>query len=251
MSMDEKLTKDQSPSSHSSGQHRLQLDEELRRNTPNEVEIAKKRFVKAQASVPPSDPPSPRSELSGAFEVKEVSTAAIKLTESVDKVCEALVIVFGKISEVSDIAHGQTLVLRSLLRWIIVVGVLQAVVCAVMIFVASTSWRTSTAIDQTSASQAEAVRGLGFLMDRVDRLAKSAEETKKTVAEVKKTADETATVQLVADPRSPGGAMVRIVPPKEPSKDIPPPPKASAPPTVDSPVDIPIKVDEARSPARP
>jgi hypothetical protein len=240
--MDEK-PKDQTPSSHSSKQHRLQLDEELRRNTPNEVETAKKRFVKAQSSVP--------SELSGAFEVKEVSTAAVKLTESVDKVCEALVIVFGKISEVSDIAHGQTMVLRSLLRWIIVVGVLQAVVCAVMFFVASTSWRTSTAIDQTTASQAEAVRGLGLLMDRVDRLAKSAEETKKTVAEVKKTADETATVQLVADPHSPGGAMVRIVPPKEPPKDEgapPAPPKA--PTTVDSPVDIPIKVDEARSPAR-
>lgn len=237
--MDEKPKKDQSPSSHSSGQHRLQLDEELRRNSPTEVEAAKQRFVEAQASSPPSPlpPRMPTRTGSGSFEVKEMSDAAIKLTESVDKVCEALVLVFAKISEVSDIAHGQTLVLRSLLRWIIVVGVLQAVVCAVMVFVASTSWRTSTAIDQTSASQTEAVRGLEQLTQRV-------EETNKTVAEVKKTADETATVQLVADPRSPGGAMVRIVPPKDPD------PKVAPPKSSDEPVEIPIKVDEARSPAR-
>jgi hypothetical protein len=216
----------------------MQLDEELRRNTPTEVEAAKQRFVEAQSPKSSSDPPlSP----SGSFEIKEMSTAAIKLTESVDKVCEALVMVFGKISEVSDIAHGQTLALRNVLRWIIFVGVIQAVVCCVMVFVATTSWKTNEAVDRTSMSQTEAVWGLEVLMGRVDSLARSSEETNKAVAEVKKTADETATVQLVADPRSPGGAVVRIVPPKEPDPEVAPP-KSSA-----EPVEIPIKVDEARA----
>ena len=250
--MDEKLKKDQPPSSHSSGQHRLQLDEALRRNTPTQVEAAKAAFESAQTSTPPpsSRSPLPPPPSASSSEIKEMGEAATKLGESVDKVCEALVMVFGKISNVSDEAHGQTLMLRSLTRLMVVVAIIQGVVCVVMILLACLTWTTSQRIDQTHVSQTAAVRGLTELTNRVDWVAKSAEETKRAVVAVKKTADETATVQLVADPDKPGGAVVRIVPPRTPVPASSASSEATkAPPASprEKPVEIPVQVDGART----
>ena len=250
MSMDEKPLKDQAPSSHSSGQHRLQLEDEMRRNTPKQVESAKERYVEVQASCPASPVPPPMD--SGAFEVKEMNDAATKLTVSVDKVCEALVMVFGKISDVSDEAHGQTLVLRSLMKLMVVVAIIQGVVCAVMIFLAFNTVTTAKAVETTHRHQEQATKDLAALATRVEDIAKNTKETSVAVAEVKKDADEKPTVELVPDPKKPGGAVVRIVSPKHPPKETsepsksppkPPPPKPAA-----TSVEIPIKVDEARTP---
>jgi len=240
--MDKKPETGQSPSSHSSGSHRLELEKHLLANTPVEVEAAQVAFDGARSSPPPLIPRSPA--LSSPDQ--ERGDASRALGESVDKVCEALVMVFGKISQVSDQSHGQTLVLRSLMRWLIGVAAIQVLVCVIMIVLAFMSYKTGQIIEQTSAEQADVVQKLTELTQRVERVAKASEDTKRTVAAVKKTADETATVQIVADPEKPGGAMVRIVPPK----DAPAPPPKTSPDAAAFPVEIPVKVDEARTPRR-
>lgn len=239
MPMDEKPLK--VPSSHSSGQHRLQLEDEMRSITPKEVEVAKERYADAQTTPPPPFPID-----SGTCEVKEMSEAAVKLTDSVDKVCEALVMVFGKISAVSDEAHGQTLVLRFLMRLMVVVAVIQGVVCCVMIFLAFNTVETAQAVGVTHRHQEQATKDLAALATRVEDIAKTSKETSAVVSEVKKEADEKPTVELAADPKKPGGAVVRIVPPKSPrfQKLSPPDPPESTG------VEIPIKVDEARTPVQ-
>jgi len=226
----------------------LNLDAELRRNTPVQVEAAKQQYEQAQASRPPSDPPFfPRAARAPSSpDVREMGEAATKLTESVDKVCEALVMVFGQIRDVSDEGHGQTLMLRNVLRWIMFTGIVQAVVCCVMVYIAFNSVETAKVMKQTHAGQAQVTKDLGFLTDKVSRVSKQTDATGEILAEVKKAADESATVELVPDPKKPGSAVVRIVPPKNPagpevSPKTPPTPASSA-------VEIPIKVEEARTP---
>ena len=240
MSTDEKPKKDQSPSSHTSGQHRLNLEAEMRRNTPTEVQAAKDRYEQEQSTStpPPPEEKDPRSSTNP--DIQEMSGAATKLTESVDKVCEALVMVFGKISQVSDESHGQTLVLRSLMRLMTLVAVIQAVVAAVMIFLAFYTVQSTKAVEETRRSQSEATKELSALTLRVDKLAKKAEDTKKSVDEVKESADTKPTVELAPDPKKPCDVVVRIVPPKKTSSPPATPPNSDA-------VEIPVKVDGART----
>jgi hypothetical protein len=249
VSKGEKLKKDQSPSSHSSGQHRLNLEAEMSRSTPTEVAQAHNRYEEEKMS---SEPPPDQPRMQSSPDVREMGDAARQLGESVDKVCEALVMVFGKISQVSDESHGQTLVLRSLMKLMVVVAIIQGVVAAVMIFLAFNTITTAKAVEVTHRHQEQATKDLAALTTRVEDIAKTSKETSVAVAEVKKEADEKPTVELAPDPKKPGGAVVRIVPPKT----VPPksdssaaPPKKPAPPKSTG-IEIPIKVEEARPPVQ-
>lgn len=213
-------------SGHSSGKHRLNLEAALRQSTTRELELAKERFGE-ERDVSPSVIPEDFGPV-----VQEVEEATVRLTESVDKICEALVLVFGKISSVSDESHGQTLALRSLIRWVIGVATVQAVVCLFMIFV----------MIQTSGT----VRTLEDVVVRIAGLTESAKNTERTVAKVKEATVEKSTVELAPDPSRPGVAIVRIVPPKRDVSE-PVPSDSRLSPTSAPSVEIPLKVEEARS----
>jgi len=211
----------------------LELEKQLRKNTPVEVEAAKARYEQEKSSDPP---PPPRTKLDSMSEAQEMAEAASRLGEAVDRICEALVLVFGKISAVSDTSHGQALALRSMLKWVLRVALIQIVVCVAMVYLAIMGWQTSQSAMQTHASQLQAVKTIEDLTLRTDKLLRASEETKQKVDEVRKSADEMSTVQLTMDPYQPGGAIVRIVPPRG---------EGSA--TVeDTSVEIPIKMDSAR-----
>ena len=235
--METKPKKGQPLDSHGSGQHRLDLDDHLKSNTPQQREKAQVRFEEAQLASP-TPPPPPRTPQISSPDIQEMAAAADKLGVAVDRICEAMILVFGKISEVSDEAHGQTLALRSGMKWLVRVGVIQAVVCVLMILIMLMSYSAAVSARKTHVSQLEAVQEMVELTVRVDKLLKASEETKRKVEEVRRTADESPTIQLAVDPKEPGGAIVRIVPPKDA-----PATKASSP---EAPVEIPIKMDSAR-----
>ena len=238
MSKDEETPKKASRKSSSSGQHVLRLEEKLRENDPNALVLAKDRYEKAKES---SDPPPPREPLPSS---SEVTDAAKTLAESVDKVCEALILVFDKISRVSDEAHGGTVIMQRVLRWMVWIGILQAVICIVTGYMVWHTVETAATIKQTNRSQAEAVVRMAELTSKVTKLSAATEETKKTVNEVKEAADEKPTVELAPDPSKPGDVVVRIVPPKKTDSDNSPSVEGATS------VEIPVTVRGVRTPRK-
>lgn len=136
--MEEKSTKPRVVlSSNSSGQHRL----EATLRCSDSIDMREASAMYREECPTPSTHFSIDSE-DGQPKSGEVEYASVKLTESVDRICDALVMVFGKISKVSDAAKQQSLILESISRWLVGVAVVQVVlfvfnICILVMFMVS------------------------------------------------------------------------------------------------------------------
>jgi len=206
-------------SSHGSGEHVLRLAEHLNSRRPPSY-------------------PVPKKEVS---EAARKSSAAIKaagdmLVAAVDQLSEGMLAVLEELGTVANDVRSTTEQLRRIAR---AQQFLMLVQLPVLVLVVLLIWR----IERTSSQADVTVRRLDALTRQLSELRKESEATKKVVDDTKKAADEKTTVELVPDPDRPGAAVVRIVPPKVKTEPALPPlkPKPSVPP-----VDIPVKLNEAR-----
>jgi len=194
---------------------------------------------------PAVQPPQPivREKMSSVPDLREIGDATVSLRASVDTVCEAIMFVFAKITEVTDMANQSAKEQKTTIIGLKLIGAIQMLLIA---SVAVAIWRVEHSVHSakdTQKQQIEATQDIKKLARELDDLRKQSLATKKTVDEVKKKADEAPRVEIVPDSEKPGSAVVRIVPKAASSSPVgsaQPIPSESA-----VPVEIPIR-DDAR-----
>lgn len=170
----------------------------------------------------------------------EARDASVSLLSSVDQICQALVLVFDRIEAASSALSAVSRVLTILL-------LAQVCVFGVMGY---TVWRLESVVataEQNHAEQAKASREIEGLVTALGTLQRSTEATKRSVDEVATKTDEAPKLEIVADTERPGSAVVRI----SPGSPKAPPPLPNGPPAASSQqppsVEIPLRLDKARS----
>lgn len=223
----------------SSGEYSLMLGQTLRKEDKSKRQSARKAFERARQSCEPSagdsDPPFvaphppivPRGPLATDPEIpaaKEVKAATIALTESVDQICEGLVLVFGEMKLVTSTLAAITRVLLLLM-----IGQLIA-----FGFMGYMVWRLEAVVVQAEQTRKEQAHTASEIVN----LKRSSEATKRSVEQVRVKAEEAPKVEIIADENK-GTAVVRILPPATKGGELDATPAVS--------VDIPLDLDAART----
>lgn len=226
--------------SSTSGPHQLDLERTLRSARPEEHTKAQLAYGEAVRPYPPRGRPAPpppppiRRQLPSVPEAaSEIEGASKHLRESVDKICEALVLVFGKMEDVGSMVEGQARALRRITRWLAVVVVFQLIVCVATAFLAYQLSESVADAAVIRGSQKRVVMDLEVLTKRLSGLERSTKETQETVQAVKTKSDKAPTVAIISDRRrgTRGGAVVKVSPSDAKRR----------------PVYIPLRVEEAHS----
>jgi hypothetical protein len=176
-------------------------------------------------------------------DLREIGDATSSLRASVDTVCEAIMFVFAKITEVTETANRSIQEQRTIVNGIKWIGAIQLVM---VMFIGLATWRVERSVVSTQhiqRQQVEATKDIKRLAKELNDLKSQTIETRKSVDEVKKKAEEAPRVEIVPDSKKPGSAVVRIVPSissADPDESAPPAPTESA-----VSVEIPIR-NEAR-----
>ena len=205
----------------SSGEYSLMLNRALRREDDSKRESAREAFEQARkASEPPdlgSEMPPParlpddlgpaRGPMSTDSAVTEVKAASVALTTSVDQISEAMILVFGEMRSTSATLSAVTRVLVLLM-----VG--QMLVFGFMGYMV---WRLESVVDEAEITRAEQV----VVLSELQKIKISANETQRTVAEVREKTEEASKVEIVPDNKKPGSAVVRIVPASKSTETAP------------------------------
>lgn len=232
-----------------SGQHKLALDEVLR--TPeSQATIAtfkKEESVRPLRPVTPL-PPAPavpgsvitkRSRDSKADLENEVGDATVSLTDSVDSITEAMLLILGNIQAVSktQVENGNHQLQTS--KWVRASGAILLLCLPLLGAATYLLWRTSSELKQANERISLSEQHLADATDQLSKLQSDVTSTKEQVKQVKDAASDAPKVEVVQDKRNPEKGVIRFVPQSGTSK-----PTAGVSPA--PPVEIPIDLGKAQ-----
>jgi len=185
-----------------------------------------------------SDPPPSSGDDKIGNVAEEVSEATVRLSDSVDQIVGVLLLVLGKIGNLTTalrltVKSARTASAVSVFNTLLIVAV-----GAFMIYrIESTNDRvseTERTVESSAVKVDETIAKANAVLVAVER-------TDRKVEAVKQSAEEKPTVEIVPDTAKTGGAVVRIIPPKKrPSVED------KHAPTASSAVEIPLRLQGAR-----